>query len=101
MLNLRNFLFCRPNVALTRQGANIAVMARDAWTDNRLDDLNERVGRLEGRMDTGFAEMRQEFRAVRDEMAAQAEMLNRTMCRLFGGMLAAWVVGVIAIIAQV
>jgi hypothetical protein len=27
-------------------------------------------------------------------------MLNQTMYRLFGGMLVAWVVGVIAIIAQ-
>jgi hypothetical protein len=78
----------------------MAVMAREAWTDERLDDLNERVGRLEVRMDAGFAEMRQEFRAVRAAMAAQAEMLNRTMYRLFGGMLVAWVVGVIAIIAQ-
>ncbi|HET7122300.1 MAG TPA: hypothetical protein VFI17_13740 [Solirubrobacterales bacterium] len=75
-------------------------MAREAWTDERLDDLNERVGRLEKRMDTGFAEMREEFRAVRAEMATHAEMLNRTMYRLFGGMLVAWVVGVIAIIAQ-
>lgn len=78
----------------------MAVMAREAWTDNRLDDLNERVGRFEGRVDAGFSEMRQEFRAVRAEMSAQAEMLNRTMYRLFGGMLVAWVVGVIAIIAQ-
>ena len=78
----------------------MAVMARELWTDERLDDLNGRVGRLEKRMDVGFAEMREEFRAVRGEMAAQAEMLKRTMYRLFGGMLVAWVVGVIAIIAQ-
>ncbi len=82
----------------------MAVMAREAWTDERLDDLNKKV-------DDGFTEMREEFRAmrlemrtdvaaVRSEMAAQAEMLNRTMYRLFGGMLVAWVVGVIAIIAQ-
>jgi hypothetical protein len=89
---------------LIRYGAIMAVMAREAWTDERLDDLNKKV-------DDGFTEMREEFRAmrlemrtdvaaVRSEMAAQAEMLNRTMYRLFGGMLVAWVVGVIAIIAQ-
>lgn len=39
----------------------MAVMARDAWTDERLDDLNHRV-------DVGFSEMRGEFRAVRGEM---------------------------------
>src|SRR4051794_10248027 len=34
---------------------------RDAWTDDRLDDLNHRV-------DGGFKEMRDEFRTVRTEM---------------------------------
>jgi Skp family chaperone for outer membrane proteins len=89
----------------------MTVMAREAWTDERLDDLNKRVESVDRRMEIGFAEMREEFRAVRQEtqnefqamraeMAAQAEMLNRTIYRLFGGMLIAWVVGVIAIIAQ-
>jgi hypothetical protein len=89
----------------------MTVMAREAWTDERLDDLNARVESIDRRMETGFAEMREEFRAVRREMqgefqavraemAAQAAMLNQTMYRLFGGMLVAWVVGVIAIIAQ-
>jgi len=78
----------------------MAVMAREAWTDHRLDDLNGRVESLDRRMEAGFAEVRAEFRAIRLEMAAQAEMLNKTMYRLFGGMLVAWVVGVIAIIAQ-
>lgn len=36
---------------------------REAWTDERLDDLNRRV-------DGGFTEMRTEFRAVRREMMA-------------------------------
>lgn len=82
----------------------MAVMAREAWTDERLDDLNHRVDEGFKEMRAEFrgvrGEMREEFRAVRVEMAAQAEMLNRTVYRLFGGMLVAWVVGVIAIIAQ-
>jgi hypothetical protein len=89
----------------------MAVMAREGWTDERLDDLNARVDGVDRRMEAGFAEIREEFRAirgemkgefqaVRTEMAAQAAMLNQTMYRLFGGMLVAWVVGVIAIIAQ-
>jgi hypothetical protein len=100
----------------------MAVMTRDRWTDERLDDLNKKVDSIDRRMEAGFADVREEFRgirgemaaesqairiemkaefgAVRAEMAAQAEMLNRTMYRLFGGMLVAWVVGVIAIIAQ-
>lgn len=75
----------------------MAVMAREAWTDERLDDLNHRV-------DQGFkelrADMREEFRAVRMEMAAQTAMLNQTIYRLFGGMLVAWVVGIVAILLQ-
>lgn len=122
----------------------MAVMERKPETEKRLDDLNLRVESIDRRMETGFAEMREEFRAVRaemkaesqairqemvagfsavrgemkgefqavraemkgefqavrGEMAAQAAMLNQTMYRLFGGMLIAWVVGVIAIIAQ-
>lgn len=37
---------------------------REAWTDERLDDLNRRVGE-------GFGEMRGEFRALRSEMRAE------------------------------
>lgn len=78
----------------------MAVMAREAWTDERLDDLNKKV-------DEGFKDMREEFRAVRgefqavrSEMATQVAMLNQTMYRLFGGMLVAWVVGIVAILLQ-
>jgi hypothetical protein len=46
----------------------MAVMAREAWTDERLDDLNKKV-------DDGFKEMREEFRAVHAELGA----LNRTI----------------------
>jgi hypothetical protein len=78
----------------------MAVMAREVWTDERLDDLNKKV-------DEGFRDMREEFRAVRgefqavrSEMATQVAMLNQTMYRLFGGMLVAWVVGIVAILLQ-
>lgn len=73
----------------------MAVMAREAWTDSRLDDLNERVGRFERRVDAGFAEMRQEFVAVRAEMAAMHRSLVQlmvggfvTMAVGFGGTIA-------------
>ena len=78
----------------------MAVMAREVWTDERLDDLNARVESLDRRMEAGFKEMREEFRAVRMEMAAQAAMLNQTIYRLFGGMLVAWIVGIVAILTQ-
>jgi hypothetical protein len=90
----------------------MAVMARDTWTDHRLDDLNKRVESIDRRMEAGFKEMREEFRAVRSEtkgefqavraeMAAQAAMLNQTIYRLFGGMIVAWIVGIVAILIKV
>jgi hypothetical protein len=44
----------------------MAVMAREAWTDERLDDLNKKV-------DDGFSEMREEFRAMRTELRAESQ----------------------------
>jgi len=79
----------------------MAVMAREAWTDERLDDLNTRVESLDRRMEAGFKEMREEFRAVRMEMAAQSAMLNQTMYRLFGGMFATFVVGFLGIVITI
>lgn len=39
----------------------MAVMARDTWTDQRLDDLNARVGK-------GFDEVKGEIKDLRQEM---------------------------------
>ena len=50
---------------------------REAWTDERLDDLNDRVGELSRRMDEGFRE-------VRSGIAA----LQRLMIQLSGGIVA-------------
>jgi hypothetical protein len=95
---------------------------REKWTDGRLDDLNHRV-------DEGFNETRHEFRALRLEMrtefaavrtdltaeiggvraearAARSELsgqiaqLHRTILQLFGGMMATFVIGVLAILTQ-
>jgi len=90
----------------------MAVMAREAWTDERLDDLSQRVESIDRRMEAGFKDIREEFRAVRGEMkgefqavraemATQAAMLNQTIYRLSGGMIVTWIVGVVAILTQV
>ena len=47
----------------------MAVMAREVWTDERLDDLNKRV-------DEGFRETREEFRAVRSEMKGEFQAVR-------------------------
>jgi hypothetical protein len=78
---------------------------RDAWTDERLDDLNHRV-------DEGFKEMREEFRAIRLESktefaAVRSEMaaMNRTMLQIvvggFGVMLVGFAGTIATIITQV
>ncbi|HWC09400.1 MAG TPA: hypothetical protein VG458_10145 [Solirubrobacterales bacterium] len=72
----------------------MAVMAREAWTDERLDDLK-------AAMDTGFAEMRAEFRALRAEMNAQHAAQQRMMVQLFGGMLATTLLGFLGVIATI
>jgi hypothetical protein len=82
----------------------MAVMAKEAWTDERLDDLNQRV-------DEGFKETREEFRAVRSEMksefqAVRAEIgaLHRMTFQLFAGMILTLVFGfggmIVALITQ-
>ena len=68
----------------------MAVMARDAWTDERLDDLNARVESIDRRMGAGFGEMRDEFRAVRNEtgeefrsVRAEIAAMHRSMIQGF------------------
>jgi hypothetical protein len=79
----------------------MAVMAREAWTDERLDDLNKKVDEGFKDMRAEFRSVRGEFQAVRAEMATQVAMLNQTMYRLFGGMSVTWVIGIVAILTQV
>jgi hypothetical protein len=108
----------------------MAVMAREAWTDQRLDDLNERIASIERRMEIGFAEIRAEFKSVREAMdagfkeareamdtglkEAQAESVsirqdmanqfaaqNRMIVQLAGGMFGTMVIGFVGTIATI
>jgi ribosome recycling factor len=56
----------------------MAVMAREAWTDERLDDLNKKV-------DDGFSEMRIELRAIRSEMKGEFQAIRAEMSGEFQG----------------
>jgi uncharacterized protein YPO0396 len=84
----------------------MAVMARDQWTDQRLDDLNTRVESIDRRMETGFAEMREEFRAVRGEMQSEFQAVrnelgavNRNLIQLTWGLIGTMLVGFLGTIA--
>ncbi|HEY5941490.1 MAG TPA: hypothetical protein VIT89_01340 [Solirubrobacterales bacterium] len=57
----------------------MAVMAREVWTDERLDDLNKRVS--DG-FESTRSEMREEFKAVREDIRdirTEIGALNRTI----------------------
>lgn len=56
----------------------MASMAREAWTDERLDDLK-------GSVDSGFRENREEFRAVRAETKSESQALRAEMKSEFQG----------------
>jgi len=75
----------------------MAVMAREVWTDERLDDLNKRV-------DEGFKETREEFRAVRAELGGQIAALHRTAFQLFVGVIMTMILGfggmIVALLTQ-
>jgi hypothetical protein len=45
----------------------MAVMNKDSWTDDRLDDLNSKVGKVDERVQAGFADSRGDIRAIRTE----------------------------------
>lgn len=79
----------------------MAVMTRDSWTDERLDDLSGKVDRLDGRMEAGFrdlrAEMTTEFRAIRTELGA----LNRSIQQLAFGLIGAVLLGFLGTIAAI
>lgn len=52
-------------------------MVRETWTDERLDDLSERV-------DNGFREVRVETRQLRSEMSGVREELGELRAELKG-----------------
>ncbi|MGD9735340.1 MAG: hypothetical protein AB7V58_07010 [Solirubrobacterales bacterium] len=66
----------------------MATMARDSWTDKRLDDLSANVQRLDQRMETGFGELRSEIRELN-------RSFQQMTWRLMGMMLASFL-GVVA-----
>lgn len=77
----------------------MAVMAREAWTDERLDDLAKR-------MDTGFGEVKCEVRELRGEIGAlntRFDSMQQTMVigfiTLFVSIVASVIGGVLAALA--
>jgi len=73
----------------------MAVMAREAWTDERLDDLNARVEKGFGEVKGEVREVRGEVRELRTEMNTRFDSLQRTMTMGFVTLFATIGAGVI------
>ena len=77
----------------------VAVMVREAWTDERLDDLNKKVdhgfARMDARFETQEARMDARFQSMEERFDAKFDALNRT---LIGGaaVVVAALIGLIA-----
>jgi hypothetical protein len=79
----------------------MVVMAREAWTDHRLDDLNKKV-------DEGFKDMREEFRSLRSETQAEFHAvreeiagISRDLRHLTYGLIGTMLVGFLGTIATI
>jgi hypothetical protein len=67
----------------------------ERWSDERLDDLNSRVGSGFDRIDADLRDIRGEMNGLRGEMTVRFDALQRTMLQLGGGVIAA-LIGLIA-----
>jgi hypothetical protein len=61
---------------------------RDKWTDERLDDLNQRVGEGFNRVDADLRALRFEMNARFEAVDARFDALQRTMLQLGAGIVA-------------
>ncbi len=100
---------CARNVLSAAGHSGTMESVRATWTDERLDDLNGRVDELGRRMDNGFnrvdedlrslrVETRAEIGALRSEMNARFDAMQRTMIQFGGGMIVA-LLGLIVTVA--
>jgi hypothetical protein len=83
---------------------------REAWTDERLDDLNDRVADMGRRMDEGFNRVHEDIRSLRTGVDTKIESLrtdmdtkfmalHRLILQVGGGMIATLIVGILSVVA--
>jgi hypothetical protein len=70
-------------------------MARETWTDERLDHLNQRVGEGFQRTDERFDRLEGRFASFEGEFKA----MNRTLIQVAGGLIGTMIVTCGAIVA--
>ncbi len=72
---------------------------RESWTDARLDDFREEVGKRFDRIGAEMRMQRLELTSVRKEMSAGFESLQRLILRVGGGIIATFAIGVFTVLA--
>lgn len=75
----------------------MATMARDAWTDERLDDVKASV-------DAGFRDNREEFRALRAEIQGfrgEIAAINRSVQQFTWSVVVAMLVGFLSVLTTI
>ena len=80
--------------------ACMAVMARETWTDERLDDLKENVNQRFDVVDRRFDEVDKRFDKVDarlDKIDGRIDSMQRTMIICFSGMTTSIVASVIGV----
>lgn len=61
---------------------------REKWTDERLDDLNQRVSDGFDRVDRDLRDLRSEMNARFDSIEQRFDAMHRLLIRAAGGMIA-------------
>jgi hypothetical protein len=72
---------------------------REKWTEERLDDLNERVSDGFARLDGDVRELRGDIKDLRGEMNTRFDALHRLLIRAAGGAIAVFVTTGAALVA--
>jgi hypothetical protein len=71
---------------------------RDKWTDERLDDMNERMGKGFDRLDKDIREVRSEVAGIRGEMNSRFEATHRLIIQVGAGLFGTMVIGFLSLV---
>jgi hypothetical protein len=71
---------------------------REKWTDDRLDDMNARMGEGFNRLDEDIREVRSEIVGVRGEMNTRFEATHRLIIQVGAGLFGTMTIGFISLI---
>jgi tetrahydromethanopterin S-methyltransferase subunit G len=74
---------------------------RDAWTDERLDDLNHRVKDGFREVDKRFDKVERDLHELRAEMTSRFDTTQHLIIQVGGGMLVAMMIGFLSIFVAV